>query len=436
VCGLDGASPGAAPAEHTAMNTHLPQLRRPLFVLSLAIALAHCASARDPSPIVRDSGLDVRGGASAPATGSNDPDVDPAHDPALASDAAAARDGGLAGLGSAYVASRRCAWCHQGSGARDIALGGGDAPVAGTMIYGPNLTPDYETGLGRWTDAQLIGAVRTGIDDQGAELCWVMPRFADMGDAEAAAIVAYLRSLTAVARVTPEGVCPPAPDEGAADEGAGDAADAQQGCDGDADAALDTPLDASLDGSLAASPSPDAASDARADVLVAGDAPCAPALRINEVQTAGGGGAADEFVEIYNGSPCAAALANWELRHASATGAPVRRWLGAAGDVIPAHGYAVVAGAGFSGPRVGTFGSATGVLATTAGGLGLFDPRGTQVDSVGYGLSATNALVEAAPAPAPPSGWSIIRAPDGHDTNDNSADFVAASLPTPNAPNR
>jgi hypothetical protein len=390
------------------MPTNSTVLRSLALTLTVPAALAGCAMAQDvPPPGPRDSGTDARADVVTPADVRSAPDTAPSPDVAPPRDSATgARDGGLVALGASYVNTRQCGSCHQSSNAADGILSGGDTPVAGTAIYGPNITPDNAMGIGGWTDAQIIGAMRTGLDDQGATLCWVMPRFANMSDAEAAAIVAYLRSLTAVARTAPDGVCPPDPDAGTA---------------------MDAAADARADVSRA---------DAASDVPVAGDGGCAPTLRINEVQTAGAGGAADEFVEIYNASTCAASLTNWELRYASATGTPARRWLGAATDAIAAHGYVVLAGTGFTGTSIGALGGTTGALSGTAGGLGLYDPGGTLVDGVGYGATATNVLVETAPAPAPASGQSIIRSPDGHDTNDNSADFAASTTPTPNAANR
>jgi len=78
------------------------------------------------------------------------------------------------------------------------------------------------------------------------------------------------------------------------------------------------------------------------------------------------------------------------------------------------------------------------LTAATAGGLGLRDASGTLVDSVGYG-TATNAFVEGSAAPAPPAaaapGKSAGRKPDGHDTDDNAADFSVLTSPTPGASN-
>jgi hypothetical protein len=49
-------------------------------------------------------------------------------------------------------------------------------------------------------------------------------------------------------------------------------------------------------------------------------------------------------------------------------------------------------------------------------------------------------LVEGAPAAAPPAtaapGSSIVRLPDGHDTNANASDFTVTSTATPRAANK
>lgn len=67
------------------------------------------------------------------------------------------------------------------------------------VFYGPNLTPDKETGLGSWTDKQIITAIRTGERPDGRLLAPVMPwqAFASLTDADATAMVAYLKHLPA-----------------------------------------------------------------------------------------------------------------------------------------------------------------------------------------------------------------------------------------------
>ncbi len=113
--------------------------------------------------------------------------------------------------GKAAVDKRGCAMCHQSPNAADGVLAGSLSAVPGTRMYPPNLTPDPDTGLGAWTDAEIIRAFRQGINDEGLDLCWVMPHFHTVGDDEAAAIVAYLRSLLPVHRIIPVGICPPKP---------------------------------------------------------------------------------------------------------------------------------------------------------------------------------------------------------------------------------
>jgi mono/diheme cytochrome c family protein len=108
--------------------------------------------------------------------------------------------------GATAVKTRDCAMCHA---AADKSLSGSTTPRPGTMAYAPNLTPD-DTGIGSWTDAQIVKAILNGVDDEDAMLCAVMPRFAALGmkQAEAEDIAAYLKSLPPVAHEIPESTCP------------------------------------------------------------------------------------------------------------------------------------------------------------------------------------------------------------------------------------
>jgi mono/diheme cytochrome c family protein len=69
-----------------------------------------------------------------------------------------------------------------------------------------NITPDVETGLGGWTDGEIIRAVREGVDKHGAGLFPIMPYFIyrNVSDADVQAVVAYLRSTEPVNSVRPE----------------------------------------------------------------------------------------------------------------------------------------------------------------------------------------------------------------------------------------
>ena len=84
-------------------------------------------------------------------------------------------------------------------------------------VYPRNITSDKDTGVGNWTDAQLITAIRNGVDDEGQLLFPDMPymAFHFMSDADVANLVAFLRTVPAVSNKVPErqlnGPVPPAP---------------------------------------------------------------------------------------------------------------------------------------------------------------------------------------------------------------------------------
>ena len=115
--------------------------------------------------------------------------------------------------GKYLVTLASCGDCHTPGhliGKADLArtLGGSEVgfevPGLG-VFYGPNLTPDKDTGLGKWTDAQIIAAVQTGVRPDGRMLAPPMPwrAFAALTKPDAAALVAYLRSLPPVQNKVP-----------------------------------------------------------------------------------------------------------------------------------------------------------------------------------------------------------------------------------------
>jgi hypothetical protein len=108
-----------------------------------------------------------------------------------------------AARGAELVHSLGCPTCHDPG---DGTLAGQTAPRPGTMAYPANLTPDHDTGIGDWSDDQIVRAVRTGIDDGGRMLCAPMPQF-QVTDAEAQDLVAYLRSLAPVHHEIPDSDC-------------------------------------------------------------------------------------------------------------------------------------------------------------------------------------------------------------------------------------
>jgi len=73
------------------------------------------------------------------------------------------------------------------------------------VFHGPNLTPDKETGLGRWTDKQIVAALKKGVRPDGRVLAPIMPwrALASLTPQDTQAMVAYLRSIPAVKNKVP-----------------------------------------------------------------------------------------------------------------------------------------------------------------------------------------------------------------------------------------
>jgi mono/diheme cytochrome c family protein len=81
----------------------------------------------------------------------------------------------------------------------DAFLGGGDIYADKTMgtAWVPNLTPDPETGLGAWSDDEILRALRDGVARDGHFLLPLMPfdAYRHASDEDARAVVVYLRTV-------------------------------------------------------------------------------------------------------------------------------------------------------------------------------------------------------------------------------------------------
>ena len=73
------------------------------------------------------------------------------------------------------------------------------------VFYGPNLTPDKDTGLGNWTKQQIVTALQKGTRPDGRQLAPIMPwkAFANLTKRDANAIAVYLKSLAPVSNKVP-----------------------------------------------------------------------------------------------------------------------------------------------------------------------------------------------------------------------------------------
>lgn len=95
-----------------------------------------------------------------------------------------------------------CLGCHTDVKNNGAPLAGGRALATpfGTF-YGPNITPDPDHGLGRWSESDFIRAMRHGERPDGANLFPVFPytSFTKIADSDLKDLWAYLRSVPASA---------------------------------------------------------------------------------------------------------------------------------------------------------------------------------------------------------------------------------------------
>jgi mono/diheme cytochrome c family protein len=110
--------------------------------------------------------------------------------------------------GRYLVQAGNCISCHSRTGGASYAGGKAfQAPYAflGT-IYSTNITPDRETGLGAWSEADFIRAMRSGLAPGGKHLFPVFPytNFSKLTTGDLKVMYAFLRTVPAVRALPPE----------------------------------------------------------------------------------------------------------------------------------------------------------------------------------------------------------------------------------------
>lgn len=107
--------------------------------------------------------------------------------------AASSFDGALVKRGRELAAIGNCNDCHTVRGARDFA-GGLPVPTPFGTIYSSNITPDAETGIGRWSEAAFRRAMQSGVNRDGQHLYPTFPydHFTHVTDDDDRALYAYL----------------------------------------------------------------------------------------------------------------------------------------------------------------------------------------------------------------------------------------------------
>jgi mono/diheme cytochrome c family protein len=106
--------------------------------------------------------------------------------------------------GKALVVAGDCASCHTADPAKPFAGGKRIATPFGG-VYAANLTPDRETGIGSWSDADFLQALRHGISPGGSRYypAFPYPYFTKLIRDDIVAIRAYLGTLEPVRKETP-----------------------------------------------------------------------------------------------------------------------------------------------------------------------------------------------------------------------------------------
>ncbi|MFN2286831.1 MAG: cytochrome C [Chromatocurvus sp.] len=124
-----------------------------------------------------------------------------------------------------------CASCHTdgallGAPDTDRSLAGSRVGIAisdpmreryPAIVYPPNITPHDNTGIGAWTESELVSLLRGGMDRHGGRALPVMPwqNYARLKTSDALAIARYLQNIEPVDHRVPrrvsEGTPAPAP---------------------------------------------------------------------------------------------------------------------------------------------------------------------------------------------------------------------------------
>ena len=113
--------------------------------------------------------------------------------PPAAAPAKNAFDAALVAKGAQLSALGNCQVCHTAVGGRSFA-GGRPLETPFGTLYGTNITPDPDSGIGRWSEQAFRRALREGIDREGRHLYPVFPYeyYTRLTDEDIRALYAYI----------------------------------------------------------------------------------------------------------------------------------------------------------------------------------------------------------------------------------------------------
>lgn len=174
-------------------------------IMALMVPFA-TAVAQGPNPIAGMQEVTASKGLSVPPVTSEDP---------------------IAARGRYMVGLLGCASCHTdgaliGQPVAGKALAGSSIGIAYTnpmtgkhpgVVYPGNLTTEEDTGLGSWSEEDIVNLLRSGMGRHGRQTRPIMPwiSYAQLNDEDAMAIARYLKSLAPVRHQVPKAVPPGTP---------------------------------------------------------------------------------------------------------------------------------------------------------------------------------------------------------------------------------
>jgi mono/diheme cytochrome c family protein len=129
--------------------------------------------------------------------------------PAISRPSAASFSANSIARGESLAAAGHCASCHTGPGGQQFAGGYGVNTPFG-IIYGTNITPDPESGIGNWSLAAFTRAMREGVSRDGRHLFPAFPywAFTKLSDEDTGALYAYLMTLAPARSPAPRNTLP------------------------------------------------------------------------------------------------------------------------------------------------------------------------------------------------------------------------------------
>ncbi|HEY4997801.1 MAG TPA: cytochrome c, partial [Usitatibacter sp.] len=108
------------------------------------------------------------------------------------------------GRGAGLAAIGNCVTCHTAPLGKPFAGGYALKTPFGT-VYGSNITPDPETGIGRWSEADFTRALRDGVSPEGHNYYPAFPYdyFTRLSDADISALYAFVMTREPVPSIPP-----------------------------------------------------------------------------------------------------------------------------------------------------------------------------------------------------------------------------------------